>query len=186
METTAIDIHQELIENCKAGDTNAFNKLYKLYAKGMYNVALRIVKDEDEAKDILQEAFVKAYDKLEQFNYQATFGAWLKRIVVNQALDFLRKKKDLIFNYESEAEVDYRTVEEEEKDWELVDITVSKVKRAMESLPNGFRVVCSMFLFEGYEHKEIAEVLGISESTSKSQYHRAKIKIKEMIGSYEG
>lgn len=182
METTVKDIHQEHIEGCKAGDHKAFNTLYKLYAKAMYNVALRIIKDEDEAEDILQEAFVKAYHKIHQFEYQATFGAWLKRIVINQALDTIRRKKDLFVKSEEEF---YDVEEKEDKDWEFIDLTVSKVKQAMESLPAGFRIVCSMFLFEGYEHKEIAEVLGISESTSKSQYHRAKLKIKELMIGYE-
>jgi len=148
----------------------------------MYNVALRIIKDEDEAEDILQEAFVKAYHKIHQFEYQATFGAWLKRIVINQALDTIRKRKDIFVNGEEELT---EVVDEETKDWELIDLTVAKVRQAMESLPTGFRIVCSMFLFEGYEHKEIAEVLGISESTSKSQYHRAKLKIKALINGYE-
>lgn len=183
METATIDIHRDYIESCKAGDHKAFNQLYKLYAKAMYNVALRIIKDEDDAQDILQEAFVKAYQKINQFEYQATFGAWLKRIVINQALDVLRKRKDFIINSEEQYE---ETEDLDTKDWDLIDMTVDRVKVAMDSLPSGFRAVCSMFLFEGYEHKEIAAVLGISESTSKSQYHRAKRKIKELMSCYEG
>lgn len=149
----------------------------------MYNVALRIIKDQDDAEDILQEAFVKAYRKINQFEYQATFGAWLKRIVINQALDTIRKRKDIVVNSEEHFD---EVPEEDNKDWELIDLTVEKVKHAIKSLPTGFRVVSSMFLFEGYEHKEIAEVLGISESTSKSQFHRAKLKIKELMIGYEG
>jgi len=184
--TIAVDIHQELIERCKEGDQSAFNQLYKLYAKAMFNVALRIIRQQQEAEDILQEAFVKAYNKLHQFEYQATFGAWLKRIVINQALDFIRKRKlqyaDDIndINHQEIAE-DYEAV-----DWDTVDLKVDKIKQALQELPTGFRVVCTLFLFEGYEHKEIAEIMGISESTSKSQYHRAKIKIKEILKSYEG
>ncbi|MBK6266333.1 RNA polymerase sigma factor [Marivirga sp. S37H4] len=181
METTTINIHQELIESCKAGDHQAFGKLYQLYAKAMYNVALRIIKAEEEAQDILQEAFIKAYSKINQFEYQANFGAWLKRIVINQALDCIRKKKEMISN-----DIDGIDIEEpEEIDWQEIDFTVEKVKKAIMMLPDGFRVVCSMYLFEGFEHKEIAQILGISESTSKSQFHRAKIKLKEILKQYE-
>ncbi|GAB3336248.1 RNA polymerase sigma factor [Marivirga atlantica] len=183
--TIAVDIHQNLIERCKAGDQSAFNQLYTLYAKAMYNVALRIIKQQQEAEDILQEAFVKAYRKLHQFEYQATFGAWLKRIVINQALDFIRKQK---LQYADDVnDMNYQDVADtnEEVDWDEVDFTVDKIKQAMQELPTGFRVVTSLFLFEGYEHKEIAEIMGISESTSKSQYHRAKIKIKEILKSNE-
>jgi RNA polymerase sigma-70 factor (ECF subfamily) len=182
LETSTIDIHKQYIERCKKGDHQAFNQLYKLYAKAMYNVALRIIKDQDEAEDILQEAFVKAYHKIKQFEYQATFGAWLKRIVINQALDTIRKQKAIVINSEDHFE---EVPEEDNKDWELIELTVEKVRHAIESLPTGFRLVSSMFLFEGYEHKEIAEVLGISESTSKSQLHRAKLKIKELMIGYE-
>ncbi len=147
----------------------------------MYNVAFRIIKAEDEAQDILQDSFIKAYNKINQFDYQANFGAWLKRIVINQALDCIRKKKEIIINDIDHLDI----VEPEEIDWQEIDFTVQKIKKAVMRLPDGFRIVCSMYLFEGFEHKEIAKILGITESTSKSQFHRAKIKLKEILKDYE-
>ncbi|WKK83862.2 RNA polymerase sigma factor [Marivirga arenosa] len=181
MENIDINIHKELIEKCKHGSHAAFKDLYMLYAKSMYNVAFRILRDSNITEDILQEAFIKAFYKINQFDYQATFGAWLKRIVVNQSLDYLRKEsKWLMDDVENKS-----IVEEEDIDWEDIDLRVDMVKEAILNLPSGFRTVASLYLFEGYEHKEIAEILDISENTSKSQFHRAKKKIKTFIQDYE-
>lgn len=177
MGALALDIHQEIIEKCKEGNQRAFKQLYELYSKAMYNVALRIVKEQDEAADVLQEAFVKAYGKINQFQYEATFGAWLKRIVINQALDSIRKRKGEVVFPEEMPE----PVEEEAVDWDSVNLSVARVKQAVAKLPEGFRVVFSLHLFEGYEHKEIADILNISEGTSKSQFHRAKRKVKDLM-----
>lgn len=147
----------------------------------MFNIALRILKNKDEAEDITQEAFIKAYYKINQFDFQATFGAWLKKIVVNQALDFLRKEN----KWKMDEIGDENIPEEENIDWEDIDLRVDIVKKAIHNLPLGFRTVASLYLFEGYEHQEIAEILSISENTSKSQFHRAKKKIKEFIEHYE-
>ncbi len=153
-----------------------------MYAQAMYNVALRIIKEPQDAEDILQEAFVKVYNKIDQFEYQATFGAWLKKIVINQALDVIRRRK-IYFSDEVE---ELKIVHDEVVDWNEIDFTVERVKKAVLELPTGFNLVCSLFLFEGYDHKEIANIMGISESTSKSQYHRAKLKIREMLKRDEG
>jgi len=147
----------------------------------MFNIALRILKNENEAQDIIQEAFIKAYYKIDQYNFQATFGAWLKKIVINQALDCLRKKSKWLMEDVEEGTIS----EETEVDWEDIDLKVEVVKQAVLNLPAGFRAVASLYLFEGYEHKEIAGILSISENTSKSQFHRAKKKIKDFIKEYE-
>jgi RNA polymerase sigma-70 factor (ECF subfamily) len=181
LEKDTINIHQDLIIRCKSGDHKAYKELYMLYAKSMFNIALRILKNKDEAEDITQEAFIKAYYKINQFDFQATFGAWLKKIVVNQALDFLRKES----KWKMDVLGDESNFEENEIDWEDIDLRVDAVKKAIHNLPTGFRAVASLYLFEGYEHKEIAEILSISENTSKSQFHRAKKKIKEFIKYYE-
>lgn len=181
MEKQTIDIHYNLIEACKESDHSAFKQLYQLYAKAMYNVALRIIKDRDEASDILQDAFVKAYQKIAQFDYQSNFGAWLKKIVINQALDVIRRRKNFIIN----DEILYEPIDEDAYDWEQIDFTVDLVKKAINGLPTGFRLVANLYLFEGYEHAEISQILGISEGTSKSQLHRAKVKIKEYISNHE-
>lgn len=181
METNTIYIHQDLIVRCKNGDQKAFKELYKLYAKSMFNIAFRILKNHDEAEDILQEAFIKAYYKINQYDFQATFGAWLKKIVVNQALDFLRKES----KWKMDDVADENITEQQEVDWDGIDMKVDIIKKAIFNLPIGFRTVTTLYLIEGYEHKEIAEILSISESTSKSQLHRAKNKIKEYIKENE-
>tara|TARA_R110002012_G_scaffold39425_3_gene109089 strand:+ start:16868 stop:17443 length:576 start_codon:yes stop_codon:yes gene_type:complete len=181
LETKSIHIHQDLIVSCKKGDQKAFKELYQLYAKSMFNVAFRILGDNDEAQDILQEAFIKAYYKINQYNFQATFGSWLKKIVVNQALDYLRKASKWKMNELADEDM----TEDLEIDWEDIELQVDIVKRAIHHLPTGFRTVASLYLMEGYEHKEIAAILSISENTSKSQFHRAKIKIKDYIKEYE-
>ncbi len=179
MEAVESNIHRDIIDLCKEGDHSAFKRLYDLYAKAMYNVALRIIKVEEEAQDILQESFIKAYHKIHQFEYQASFGAWLKRIVINQALDSIRKKKEKIVS--DITGLDF--VADEVIDWEDADLSVQIIKKSLAQLPDGFRMIASMYLFEGLDHKEIAQIMEISESTSKSQFHRAKIRLKEIIKS---
>jgi RNA polymerase sigma-70 factor (ECF subfamily) len=181
LEKTNIYIHQDLIVSCKNGSQQAFKELYMLYSKSMFNVAFRILKDKDESEDILQEAFIKAYYKINQYDFQASFGAWLKKIVVNQALDSLRKQSKWIMT----EIADEKIIQETDADWEDIDLKVKSVKEAILNLPAGFRAVASLYLFEGYEHKEIAEILSISENTSKSQFHRAKKKIIDFIKEYE-
>ncbi len=146
----------------------------------MYNVGYRIVNDEVEAEDVLQEAFISAFNSLQSYRGDSTFGAWLKRIVINKAINHLHKKK-----LERMPEDDRWDVKEEEEvdPLEGYPFTVEKVKKTIELLPDGYRSVLSMYLFEGFDHAEIGEVLGISESTSKSQFNRAKKKLKELLES---
>lgn len=180
MEAQATHIHQEIIDRCRLGDRAAFYELYKLYSRSMYNVGYRIVNDEVEAEDVLQEAFISAFNSLQSYRGDSTFGAWLKRIVINKAINHLHKKK-----LERMPEDDRWDVKEEEEvdPLEGYPFTVEKVKKTIELLPDGYRSVLSMYLFEGFDHAEIGEVLGISESTSKSQFNRAKKKLKELLES---
>ena len=144
----------------------------------MFNTALRITGEQADAEDVLQEAFVSAFQNLGGYREDASFGSWLKRIVINKALNQVQKsKKDLMLADELKQE------EMEETYVEPVDplYSVESVKRAMNDLPSGFRTVLSLYLFEGYDHKEISEILGITESTSKSQYKRAKDKLKIVL-----
>lgn len=170
-------MHDELIARCKAGDQEAHYSLYKLYSKAMYNVGYRITRSEEEAEDVLQEAFINAFRNLDNYRGDATFGAWLKRIVVNKAINALNKKK-----HEAIPEDDRWDVAEEEPPVEYGDeLTVERVKRCIEQLPEGYRSVLSLYLLEGYDHQEIAEIMGITESTSKSQLNRAKNKLRELL-----
>ena len=183
-ENENINIHQDLVDACLAGDESAFQSLYNLYCKAMYNVALRIVKDRDEAEDVLQDAFVSAFTHLQSYSGKATFGAWLKRIVVNKAINFLKKQRANFV--ELSVDFEFEDLAESEPD---IEYRVKTVQNAIQQLPDGYRIVLSLYLLEGYDHKEIGEILGISESTSKTQYSRAKQKILKLLekeATYEG
>jgi RNA polymerase sigma factor (sigma-70 family) len=143
----------------------------------MFNICLRILGDQEMAEDVLQEAFVSAFQNLKSYQGKASFGAWLKKIVVNKAISVLRKNRlEIVLMDEQPDVIDEAGINEEE----LV-LKVERVREAIQKLPNGFRVVFSLYLLEGYDHKEIAEILDITESTSKSQYNRAKKKLKEIL-----
>lgn len=172
------------IELCKRQDRKAQYTVYKQYAKAMFNVALRILNNQEEAEDVLQEAFVKAFKNIEKFEGKSTFGAWLKRIVVNHAINQLKSKKiDIVPIDEASENIDIndyysnRTFDDHYVD----QLKIEEIRNAIKLLPNGFRVVFSLYLLEGYDHKEIASILEISESTSKSQYNRAKKKLRQIL-----
>jgi RNA polymerase sigma-70 factor (ECF subfamily) len=180
LDQPVVDIHADLIARCKAGDQDAHYSLYKLYSKAMYNVGYRITGSTADAEDVLQEAFISAFRNIESYRGDATFGAWLKRIVVNKAINALHRKK-----HESLPENDRWDVPEEAAPMEYAEyaegLTVDRVRKGIELLPDGYRSVLSLYLLEGYDHQEIAEILGISESTSKSQLNRAKHRLREYL-----
>lgn len=134
-----------------------------------------MVPDNTDAEDILQEAFVSAFKNLSEYKGEATFGAWLKRIVINKTLNHLRKNKpDFV-------DVDQITHYTEEENDEEYEINPAEIHYAIKELPEGARVILSLYILEGYKHKQIAELLKISESTSKSQYQRAKLLLKQKL-----
>jgi RNA polymerase sigma factor (sigma-70 family) len=150
--------------------------LYQLYSKSMYNVGYRIVNNAEEAQDVLQEAFISAFRNLEFYRGDASFGAWLKRIVIHKAINYLKKRK--LERFPDDQDWDVREEEEQAKSFPF---TVEDVKNAIEKLPDGYRSVLSLYLIEGYDHAEIGEILGISESTSKSQFNRSKKRLREIL-----
>ena len=181
MEAPTLNLHQDLIDRCLAGERSAQHALYQQYARAMYNVALRIVGDADDAQDALQEAFIRAFAKLHTYNGTSTFGAWLKRIVINQALTLVKQRK-------GEELMDDTVPEpmEEAPEWPGEEgYAIEQVKKAVAALPDGFRSVFSLYLLEGYDHREIAEILDITESTSKSQLNRAKKKVVDYLKEYK-
>jgi len=167
---------EELVKACLIKDRKAQIKLYELYAKKMYNVSLRIVQDTMLAEDVVQESFLKAFTSLAGFRNEVPFIAWLKRIVINKSLDELRKRKEFLpidENILPEIPINNGDILE----LEYNERSVQKVKQAMNELSDGYRVIFSLFYFEGYDHDEIAQVLHITSSTSRSQLTRAKKKI---------
>ncbi len=172
------DGHNEskLVKLCKKKDAKAQYKLYKLYSKAMYNVAIRMTNDRGLAEDVIQDAFIKAFSEIDKLQNENAFGGWLKRIVTNRCIDEMRKRKIVFTNLDLISEKHLET-EVEIDDW----IDPELVHQSIKKLPNGAREVLVMFALEGYKHAEIAEKLGISESTTKTQYYRAKLLLGKMI-----
>jgi RNA polymerase sigma factor (sigma-70 family) len=169
-----IYIHAQLIEECKKGNSQAQFKLYKQYSKAMYNLAHRILNNREDAEDILQEAFVDCFRNIGSFRFESTFGAWLKMILVNKCINYMRKKKIDLTLYDTPPPVVY---EEEEE----ITYDTGRIFKGIELLPDGYRIILTLYLLEGYDHSEISQILGISESTSKSQYSRAKEKLRNIL-----
>ncbi|MCK8521274.1 RNA polymerase sigma factor [Aquimarina sp. D1M17] len=177
METDIRFTHKALVEQCKAGNASSQYELYGLYVDAMYNVGIRFLGNKEEAEDIVQDSFVDAFKKLHSFKYDSSFGAWLKRIVINKSINRLKAKKIPVVSMEMHEF--YLADEEPAHVSETVDI--KKVKLGIAKLPEGYRQIINLYLIEGYDHVEIGEILGISTNTSKSQYHRAKKKLLEII-----
>ncbi len=171
-----IYIHAPLIEECRKGSSKAQFMLYDQYSKAMYNLAYRILNNQEDAEDILQEAFVECFRNLDTFRFESTFGAWLKKIVVNKCMNQIKKKKIDLTLVETLPPI----INEEEHEEEL-SYTNEKILKSIELLPDGYRIILTLYLLEGYDHSEISQILGISESTSKSQYSRAKEKLRNIL-----
>jgi len=175
-------LETKLVTDCINGDRDAQYRLYCRYDKAMYNICLRMMKKREDAEDTLQDAFMDVFRKLGTFRFESTLGAWIKRIVVNNCLNQLKKRKDFIIQLENTPELS--TEDNNTRDFEEQHYQVNLIKNAMQSLPHGYRVICSLYLFEGFDHQEIADLLEISVSTSKSQLHRAKIKLRKNLASH--
>ncbi len=170
-----INIHQPLIDKCFENDKEAQFQIYKLYYRSMYNTSLRIINRSDEAEDIMQESFLTAFNKLNTYQGEVSFGIWLKRIVVNRSLDYLRKRKVEFEEISSEHPIyDEDTTNETE-------YSVDEVKAAIAQLSDGYRTILSLILLEGYDHEEVSDILGISNVTSRTQLSRAKQHLRDLL-----
>ena len=148
----------------------------------MYNTSLRIVRDPDDAEDVMQEAFLKAFSRIGTYRGEVSFGAWLKRIVVNKSLDFIRLRRESI-SLEDVGEVE--DIPEENPGIIELAYSADEIRRAIYALPEGYRIVLSLILLEGYDHEEVSEILQISNATSRTQYHRAKKRLAELLRNLE-
>ncbi len=151
----------------------------------MYNSSLRIVKDAAEAEDIMQESFLAAFRNIKKYKGEVSFGAWLKKIVVNRSLDSLKKKKLELFPIDSEL---YKLSEEEKEDKHNIEYSeeqITLLKKGIDLLPTGYRIILNLYLIEGYDHEEIGSILNITSSTSRSQFLRAKKKLIQIISEKE-
>lgn len=167
----------ELLEQCKLNNRKAQLQLYKKYCSGMFAVAMRFLKNADDAEDVLQESFIKAFQRIHQYKGEVTFGAWLKRIVVNGSIDFLKSKRQKTIALD-EA---YMHIADDDN-WEVADtISLEEVILRIEELSEKYRYVVQLFLVEGYDHKEISEILDISETASRTRLLRGKKHLKEVL-----
>ena len=168
--------HQALVEQSREGNRTAQYQLYGLYVDAMFNVAMRLLTIREDAEDIIQESFVEAFKKLDSFRFESTFGAWLKRIVINKSINHLKARRLLFSSMENEEEL-----LDDDKEAEPDPFEIDKIKIGLSQLPEGYRQIITLYLIEGYDHVEIGEIMGITTSTSKSQYHRAKKKLIQIV-----
>ena len=160
-----------LVHQCLSGNKAAQRRLYLRYVQAMYHTAVRMTGNRMDAEDIVQDSFIRVFENLASFKAEAALGAWIKRITINTALSFLRRNNRMTFIDEEPAGMISGTAETAP---ERPADQLKQIHQAIKELPEGCRVVFTLFLLEGYRHKEIAGILNISESTSKSQYLRAK------------
>ena len=175
----------ELVEGCLRGERKWQKVLFEKYYGMMLAVCQRYSKNRDEAKDILQEGFIKVFQKLDQFSFSSSLEAWIRRVMVNTAIDFYRKNASLptIFEMDEASGVSGQHDV-------ISDMNHAELLNLLQKLPPGYKIVFNMYVIEGYSHKEIADVLHISEGTSKSQLGKARNYLQKLIGtkmnSYNG
>jgi RNA polymerase sigma-70 factor (ECF subfamily) len=173
-------IHQHLVKKAKLFDRKAQGELYQLYNKAMFNTSLRIVSDSYLAEDIMQDSFIDGFRRIASLQDESSFGAWLKKIVINNSINQVNRTGLISEKLE---QVDFEFVEQNADDFQ---VEVAEVKNAMKSLAKQYQIIFSLYLIEGYDHEEISEILNISSSTSRSQLSRAKQKVKGLIEKKRG
>ena len=166
----------DLIEGCRAGDRKMQEMLYQRFSGKMFSVCLRYSGNNDDAQDLLQEGFIKIYKNLDKYRGDGSFEGWIRRIFVNTSIEHYRKKSAL------QKAIDPAEVMVEDKEWNVLDdLAEGDIIKLIQQLSPGYKLVFNMHVIEGYSHKEIGEILGINEGTSKSQLARAKTVLKKMI-----
>jgi RNA polymerase sigma-70 factor (ECF subfamily) len=169
----------QLVERCKRGDKTAQFTIYKQYYRAMFNAALRIVNDSFEAEDIMQDSFLAAFTKLDSFSGTVTFGAWLKRIVINNSLTALKNKNKL--DTISLEKVTTKEVEEDEENPDYSLLKASDILNKVSQLKNNYKVAITLNLIEGYDYEEIAQIMDISYENSRTTVSRAKNKLRQLL-----
>lgn len=169
---------EQLVKKCLEKDALAQKQLFEFYSKRMMGVCLRYSRDRDEAQEVLQMGFIKVFEKLTLFNGKGSLEGWIRKVVVNTALDNIRKNKKFLDNVEMDK-VDYQLQNDDVSGYE--SLKAQDLLGIIQEMPTGFRTVFNLFAIEGYSHKEIAEELGISVNTSKSQYSRARAYLKKIL-----
>lgn len=173
----------EILIRCCKGERNAQLQLYSMYSRQIYNSCYRILQNQMDAEDAMQESFLKIFAKLEQYNESVPLGAWITRIAVNTSIDKLRQKNIDLVTINENIQIDI--IEEDAEDWEATAETVKAIKKAITELPDNLRVIITLYLIEGYDHEEISEILKIKVGTSRVQYMRAKQKVLNILETYK-
>lgn len=171
-----------LVQECVKGNPRAQRSLFDRFAPKMLSVCLRYAKNQEQAEDILQDGFVKVFGKLKDFKNEGSLEGWIRRVMVNTALDQIRKDLRLLGDVSTD-DVAYKM---ESNDFIAENLMAEDLMKMVRSMPEGYKVVFNMFAIEGYSHQEIAQSLGITESTSKSQYSRARAYLRERIEKMNG
>lgn len=180
LETTGKVKHADLIEACKINDRKAQEKIYDLYSHAMYNTSFRIVNHSAEAEDIMQESFIEGFEKLHTFRGEGSFGSWLKRIVINNSINHLRRKKEMTSFGDEPIEIPDSSQEEETYSENLF-CRLEEVRKAISKLPQNYKIILSLHLLEGYDHEEISEILDTSCGNVRTKYSRAKQRLLQLI-----
>ncbi|MWB96368.1 sigma-70 family RNA polymerase sigma factor [Flavobacterium sp. GA093] len=173
---------EELIALCKTNNQKAQFEIYNRYSKAMFNVAYRIVKDEHFAQDVMQEGFLKAFTKINDYKQEVAFGAWLKKIIINYSIDFY--KKNNAFQVEDLSKTLYKVEENDGVLSENIDLNTLKVKQVLDvisSLKDNYRMVLTLFYIEGYDQEEICEILNISYANCRTTLSRAKESLRKKL-----
>ena len=167
---------QELIALCLNGDRRACKQLFEVYSGRMMALCYRFARDKNEAQDILQEGFVRIFTKLELYSGSGSFEAWMKRVMINTALKY-RQRYVVKYNYSDVG--DHQIFDQAPS--ALDELSSAEIMQLIQTLPDGYKTVFNLYVVEGYSHKEIAELLGIGESTSRSQLVKARNMLKEKL-----
>ncbi len=172
-----LQVNEQLIRKCIKGENKAITELYRMVSAGLYGVCLRYTKSSEDAQDLLHDGFLKIMENIDRFRGEGSFEGWIRRIVVNEAINFYRRKNAIQFK-------EYGDVEYKVEGAEISAIegfSQKELLSLLNQLPTGYRIVFNLFAIEGYTHMEIAEMLSITENTSKSQYRKARLKLQELI-----
>ena len=174
---------KDIVNGCLKGDRRSQETLFKMFYGKMLAVCSRYISDKDTAQEVLQEGFIKVFDKLEVFDFKGSFEGWVRRIIVNTAIDSIRKAKraPILKDKDTDFKMDSSDQLEESETLQLTELKASIALEAIGKLSPGYRTVFNLFVIEEYSHKEIAEMLGISEGTSKSNLSKAKLNLKKIL-----
>lgn len=171
----------KIIRGCKKGHRISQQKVYEMFYGKMLSVCYRYAKNSEEAKDILQNGFIKVFDKIDKYDFTGSFGGWVRRLIVNTAIDHYRKhKNEFLIEDESRIE-DTEHWYEDESESKYENINIKDVKEAMNTLSPSYKIVFNLYIMEGFSHKEIAEELNISIGTSKSNLAKAKANVRKIL-----